>query len=192
MLTASCADPILLQIIETMSLTQPVADFYDVLGPFYEFVFPENKVTAKANGNVVIPSSGPKNQSGTGTNSYTTMTPRLKFPIAAVRVNGHVNGDTIETESDGEEFSDTYDHVSDEKSVVNGRRVSSEEIISARGEAELTPHRFASTSGSRSGSARSQPPRSSRTLSSGPSNDSAYDYISLTNSIRNRNCENVH
>ena len=26
-----------------MSLTQPVADFYEVLGPFYEFVAPERK-----------------------------------------------------------------------------------------------------------------------------------------------------
>lgn len=32
------------QIVETMSLTQPVADFYEVLGPFYEFVsLPEKK-----------------------------------------------------------------------------------------------------------------------------------------------------
>lgn len=62
-----------------MSLTQPVADFYDVLGPFYEFVCPENKVPVKANGNAIIPSSGLKAQSATGMTPFDLKIRRLTF-----------------------------------------------------------------------------------------------------------------
>lgn len=159
------------QIIETMSLTQPVADFYDVLGPFYEFVFPD-KSGAKVNGNAITPSSGPKTHAVTGEKVTACDIESHTRASTATRVNGCVNGDAIETESDGEEFSDTYDHMTEENSVgVNGRRVSSDEIISARGEAELTPPRFSSASGSRSGSSR-QPLRSIRNASAGGSDHS--------------------
>jgi acyl-CoA-binding protein len=48
----------ILQIVEAMSLTQPVSDFYDVLGPFYEFVAPEKQASPKINGNAIRPASG--------------------------------------------------------------------------------------------------------------------------------------
>lgn len=44
-----------MQIIETMSLTQPVADFYEVLGPFYEFVAADKKKNGAINGSAIIP-----------------------------------------------------------------------------------------------------------------------------------------
>lgn len=86
-------------------------------------------------------------------------------------MNGYVNGDANETESEGEEFSDTYDHIS-EDNAANGnadRKVNADEIISARGEAELTPPRFGSTSASRSSSSRAQSSRVDRSLRPGTS-----------------------
>lgn len=39
-----------------MALTEPVADFYEVLGPFYEYVALDKKKTnGHMNGNVIIP-----------------------------------------------------------------------------------------------------------------------------------------
>lgn len=103
-----------LQIIETMALTQPVADFYEVLGPFYEFVFSE-KPNGKVNG-----SAG------------------FVLERSTQEMNGHTPvSDSNDGESDGEEFSDTYDHVAEDH-----RPGSQNEIISARGEAELVPSRF--------------------------------------------------
>lgn len=96
-----------------MALTQPVADFYEVLGPFYEFVF-NDKPNGKANG-----VGGPQGTSSQEMNGHT--------PIS--------DGDDVESE--GEEFSDTYDHVTEDH-----RSGSQNEIISARGETELTPSRF--------------------------------------------------
>lgn len=90
--------------------------------------------------------------------------------------NGLSNGSIHECESDGEEFSDTYDHIAEvtffdcwvaieldyscllvqdpSPSPLNGK---GDEIISARGEAELTPPRFApANAASRSSTGRQQ------------------------------------
>jgi acyl-CoA-binding protein len=125
------------QIVETMALTQPVADFYDVLGPFYDFVFPDKSPTKTPvkNGNATFAATA------------------SAAPIEKKHLNGGLpsqvyHQDTVENESEGEEFSDTYDHISDESNAqVSHRQVSSsvtdgDEIISARGESELTPPRF--------------------------------------------------
>lgn len=94
-----------------MALTQPVADFYEVLGPFYEFVF-SDKPNGKVNGVGGLQGSQ--------------------------EMNGHTPvSDGNDVESDGEEFSDTYDHVTEDHTPG-----SQNEIISARGETELTPSRF--------------------------------------------------
>lgn len=121
------------QIVETMALTQPVAEFYDALGPFYDFVFPDNKENKSPsktkNGNAVFVAS---------------------TPVEKRHLNGglHVTqADHDTNESEGEEFSDTYDHVADDSSghALQHKMASvtdGEEIISARGESELTPPRF--------------------------------------------------
>ena len=106
------------QIVETMALTQPVADFYEVLGPFYEFVFSDKPNGKVGNGNAGFVSQGSSTSSQL--------------------MNGHTPvSDPDMDESEGEEFSDTYDHVTEDH-----RPGSQNEIISARGEAELTPSRF--------------------------------------------------
>lgn len=60
-------------------------------------------------------------------------------------MNGYVNGDTNEFElSDNEEFSDSYDSLSNGIGDSNGlNQIVNDEIISARGETQLTPPRFA-------------------------------------------------
>ena len=118
------------QIVETMSLTQPVADFYEVLGPFYEFVFPdkETKVPSK---------TSTRNGSATFAGSST-----------ATQNGGLHLSSPVDNESEGEEFSDTYDHITESypQATSTPQMISSvtdgDEIISARGESELTPPRF--------------------------------------------------
>lgn len=125
------------KIVETMALTQPVADFYDALGPFYEFVFPnENKNPTSENkaknGHAIMLSDKPSSSS----------TPSIS---STVKANGYVNGDVYsECESDGEEFSDTYDHIIGDNTSTSFTKAEDavDEIISARGESELTPPRF--------------------------------------------------
>lgn len=117
------------QIVETMSLTQPVADFYEVLGPFYEFVFPdkEKKVSSKTsarNGSATFAGSSTGNHNG-----------------------GLYLSSSVDNESEGEEFSDTYDHITESHSQATSTPqmlsvTDGDEIISARGESELTPPRF--------------------------------------------------
>jgi len=114
------------QIVETMALTQPVSDFYEALGPFYEFVFPDKENKA------------PK----TNTNGSAT------FPVDRRNLNGglHPYPPTTEheSESEGEEFSDTYDNMEplNVSQVSDGHLTDGDEIITARGETELTPPRF--------------------------------------------------
>lgn len=125
------------KIVETMALTQPVSDFYDALGPFYEFVFPnENKNPTSENkgknGHAVMLSDKPSSSS----------TPSIP---STVKANGYVNGDVYsECESDGDEFSDTYDHIIGDNTSTSFTKAQDavDEIISARGESELTPPRF--------------------------------------------------
>ena len=57
-------------------------------------------------------------------------------------MNGYVNGDTNEFElSDNEEFSDSYDSLNAGFSDATNQIIA-DEIISARGETQLTPPRF--------------------------------------------------
>lgn len=119
-----------------MSLTEPVADFYEVLGPFYDFVAVDKKKKngEYMNGNAMIPED--RDVSSTANfnckqwilSSLNACSNNLCLPAIPTRkqendsseqasghkgMNGLTNGVVHECESEGEEFSDTYDHISE-------------------------------------------------------------------------------
>jgi acyl-CoA-binding protein len=142
------------KIVETMALTEPVADFYEVLGPFYEYVELDKKKKPNGymNGNAIIPEDNEINVTSpvAKPNKHDDVNNGESRPV-----NGITNGAVHECESDGEEFSDTYDHIAEDPSPtpINGK---GDEIISARGEAELTPPRFTANIANRSSAGRQQ------------------------------------
>lgn len=92
------------------------------------------------------------------------------------KMNGYVNGDSNEFElSDNEEFSDSYDSLTSGIVDPHGsNHLVTDEIISARGETQLTPPRFTGGCVSNRPANNSQPnPRGVRTQGSNPGASSA-------------------
>ncbi|RWS31195.1 acyl-CoA-binding domain-containing protein 5A-like protein [Leptotrombidium deliense] len=135
------------KIVETMSYTEEIADFYDVLGPFYEIVYESNPKKKEIKMNGGAPSNGVgngsdynynhKNISGKNMMCVTFMT--VTTSTEYTTFNGIENGGDSDAESDGDEFSDTFDHIGN-----------------ARGEAENSSRRIAASGiASRPSSSRS-------------------------------------
>ncbi|RWS11006.1 acyl-CoA-binding domain-containing protein 5A-like protein, partial [Dinothrombium tinctorium] len=145
------------KIVETMAFNEQISEFYDVLGPFYEMVNESPKKSHnKMNGDV--------HRNGND------LLAGYKFTSSYSPVNGLENGNNSDPESDGEEFSDTFDHVANGNDLspkpVNGIV---DDIISARGETDVSSRRL------NPGSLASRPMSSRLHLNRGVSNPTAFD-----------------
>ncbi|KAI1283012.1 Acyl-CoA-binding domain-containing protein 5 [Halotydeus destructor] len=148
-------------IVETMSLTEPVADFYEALGPFYEFVDKPKNGNQAANGNVdAIMAAGVNGTAKPLTNGFSG-----PYGDTNGLTNGSVHDDDLE------EYSDTFDHPVGDENGIDGPE---DDIITARGDSELQPSRFI-----QSGS-QGRPSSLRQSANRGPSDSSSHVQGSMT------------
>lgn len=131
------------KIVETMSYTESVADFMDILGPFYEFVpLEENEVKHNGNGGQESDEDNHILVKQTMDNTFDTLdnmsvAKSLKKQLKSKKCNGDVRDCAINNrqfseafnamnnsnsrkengadESETDEFSDTYDQITEEE-----------------------------------------------------------------------------
>ncbi|XP_054161756.1 acyl-CoA-binding domain-containing protein 5-like isoform X2 [Oppia nitens] len=124
------------KVIETMSFNESVSEFYEVLGPFHEFVpHDNNQATNGSNNNDIGLVNNGSNKN-----------------IECMTNVQHLNGNDFAIDSDGEEFSDTYDHIGENGDIPiverNGSDISIKDMISFRGGNDSNPSAHISPSNS--------------------------------------------
>jgi acyl-CoA-binding protein len=125
------------KVVETMSFTEAVTDFYQVLGPFYEFLPPESIASIESSNHKL-------NGDNEDIEKEITCSEEINIP--------RINGEDYGVDSEGEEFSDTYDHIGEDGQIPiaarNGTDYSIDEILEARGGADSNPSATISPSNS--------------------------------------------
>lgn len=127
------------KVVETMSFNDSVSEFYEVLGPFHEFLPQEsNGTNDRLNGDDTeehIPSER--------LNQIIKAGKKSKNPYKDIN---ELNGEDFGIDSESEEFSDTYDHIGGvgENGEIpiadrNGIHFSIDNIVSARGGTDSNP-----------------------------------------------------
>ncbi|CAG2109598.1 unnamed protein product [Medioppia subpectinata] len=125
------------KVIETMSFNESVSEFYEVLGPFHEFL-PQEANGSDDNSNGLHNDDNEDNELNVKNNiEQQKMKVGKKIPKNPYKDMSQTNGDDLGIDSEGEEFSDTYDHIGENGEIPvverNGSDFSIKDMVSVRG-----------------------------------------------------------